>query len=535
MKEPTRTDWKEPMLILAVGAAGGALSWLYAITIGQPPATQGAWTIFAWMAFGMAASFLGVYLIANTDTRAIYRCLAFALVCGFAWKPTLEAAEALVDKQASASRAQQLDNFTAQARLLTQEVEQVPNEEFPTYARALVTKGQELINLYPQIDDYASRSAAILATRDIVDLLAARTSADLDLVPQALDDLSHSATAVGDLALAQYAQDAQSTRLNWDLASAVPTDFTALGDNVNYLAHVLETASRGKISLNILGPGQAVAAHEITNAVMQRDIQAGYTSLQYDADQIPSAVLLSTRPFGMEPSEYTSWWYDGGGKEIAEMVYAPHNLKPILCGVTGPETGGWFKKPITSIKDFQGLKMSFRGFGAKVMEKLGVSVEVLSGADIYPALEKGIIDAAEYSTPAIDNALGFHQIAKFNYFPAWQGTSSAFHFVANSDLWARLDTTTHALIEMACTAAVVRNLSRSEAIQGAALVESAKKGVVLRTYPESILAEFRRESDLLLSENASQDPMFRLAWESQRKFSDSYRVWKATGYLPLDE
>ena len=535
MKDETDTNWKEAALILAFGGAGGILSWIYAVTIFQAPEASGIYTLIAWMTFGMAASFLGVYLIANTDTRAIYRCLAFALLCGFSWKPTFEAAEALIDKQTAASRTQQLSSVTEKTRSLIDKAKQVPNDEFSFHAQSLAEKAQELTSLPLQVNDYNSRSLASLATREVVDLLVDRIHVDSDTIRLALDGLGRTAQAVGDSALAQYTRDAQSARVNWTLATAYPIDLPGLGDNVTYLSEILKAASRGIVNLRVLGPGKSVSPVGITKAVMEMDVEAGYTSLQYDADTIPAATLLSSRPFGMEPREFTSWWYDGGGRQIGETVYAAHRVKPILCGITGPETGGWFKKPITSIDDFKGLKIRFFGLGAQVMAKMGASVSMISGADIYPALEKGTIDATEFSTPAVDNVLGFSQVAKFNYFPAWQGGSSAFHLVVNMEHWDRLDSATHSLIEMGCTSAVVRNLSHSESIQSSALAESMKQGVNVRTFSDAILANLQRESNDLLKERASEDALFRMALESQRRFSNSYKIWKSTGYLPPED
>ena len=526
------TNWEVPLFVIAAGATGGVLSWIYAMTIGQPPATSGIWTLFAWMAFGMAAAYLGVYLIANTDTSVLSRCLAFALLCGFSWKPTLEAADALYQKHTADRRIQKLSGLNEQTRVLLAEAKQVPNDQFSSHAQALVEKGRELVLQYLQVDDYNSRASAALTTHHIVDLLVARTAAGGDEVHDAIDALSESAATLGDLSLAKYAQDAQSGRIQWNLASAFPTDLPALGDNVTYLVDILKTASRGRVALSVLEPGELVTPGDITEAVVEKTIELGYTSLQYDADRIPSATLLSTRPFGMEPWEFTSWWYDGGGKEIGETLYAPHQIKPILCGVTGPETGGWFNKDINTIDDLQGLKMGFFGIGAKVFEKFGVSVQYIPGSEIYQALQEGVIDAAGYSTPATDNALGFHEVAKYNYFPGWQGTSSAFHLVVNSELWERLDSATHALIETACTAAVARNLSHSEAIQGSALEALEKSKVEVKKYSRSVLTQFRSASEKLFTEQATKDAMFRRALESQRKFSDSYHLWKETGYLP---
>ncbi|WP_299344478.1 TRAP transporter substrate-binding protein [uncultured Maritalea sp.] len=322
--------------------------------------------------------------------------------------------------------------------------------------------------------------------------------------------------------------------LRWRVPVAFGTHLPALGDNINYVAEALDAATAGEVQFKVFEPGKLVAPLSITEAVKDGKMQAGYTWLGYDQGRIPSAPLLAARPFGMEPWEYTAWWYEGGGQALAEAVYAEHDVHPILCGIIGPETAGWFRNEIKSLEDIDGLKIRFAGLGGKVMQKLGASVTVLPGGEIFPALEKGAIDATEFSMPAIDQLLGFDKIIKNNYFPGWHQTYTAFHLVVNAELWARLPSDRKALIDMACTAGVIRNLSKGEAIQGAVIAGFPEKGVTANTLPEELLRELQVITQEVLEEEAANDEHFKTIYESQEAFSADYKNWKSLAYLPRD-
>ncbi|MEM9490679.1 MAG: C4-dicarboxylate ABC transporter, partial [Myxococcota bacterium] len=200
--------------------------------------------------------------------------------------------------------------------------------------------------------------------------------------------------------------------IRWRVPIAFKSTLPALGDNILYVAEALKRASGGAIEWQIFEPGKVVPPFGITDGVKDDKVPAGYTWLGYDQGKIPSAPLFSAVPFGMEPWEYAAWWYEGEGQSLAEEVYAGHGVHPILCGIIGPETAGWFRNEIKSLDDIDGLKIRFAGLGGKVLEKLGGSVTVLPGGEIFGALEKGAIDATEFSMPAIDQKLGFDKVVK---------------------------------------------------------------------------------------------------------------------------
>ncbi|WP_193368966.1 TRAP transporter substrate-binding protein [Pelagibius marinus] len=321
-------------------------------------------------------------------------------------------------------------------------------------------------------------------------------------------------------------------KIRWKVPVAFGTNLPALGDNIVYVADALKAASGGAVQFKVFEPGKLVPPFSITDAVKDKKIEAGYTWIGYDQGKIPSAPLFAARPFGMEPWEFTAWWFDGGGKELGEEVYAEHGVHPVLCGIIGPETAGWFRSEIDSLDDLKGLKIRFAGLGGKVMQKVGASVTMLPGGEIFQALEKGAIDASEFSMPAIDQKLGFDKVVKFNYFPGWHQTYTAFHFVVNKEVWDGLEDSTKALIDMACTAGVMRNLSHGEAIQGAVIKGFGGKGVTAGRLPENILHELQGITREVMEEEAARDALFKKVYESQEAFSADYKYWKGLAYLP---
>ena len=209
---------------------------------------------------------------------------------------------------------------------------------------------------------------------------------------------------------------ADEQKVRWKVQAVFGTHLPALGDPIKLVSEQIKKASEGEIQFKIYEPGKIVPPFGITEAVKSKQLNAGYTWLGYDQGKIPAAALFAAVPFGLEPWEYATWWYEGEGKQLAEELYGKHGVHPVLCSVIGPETAGWFTKEIKSMEDFKGLKIRFAGLGGKVLQKAGASVTVIPGGEIFPALEKGAIDASEFSMPAVDQLMGFDKVAKNNYF-----------------------------------------------------------------------------------------------------------------------
>lgn len=324
------------------------------------------------------------------------------------------------------------------------------------------------------------------------------------------------------------------TRVDWRLPIVFQTSMPVIGENPIYVSQIIRDASAGAIQLNLFEPGEIVPAFAITDAVRDGKVPAGYTWLGYDQGKIPASPLISAVPFGMEPWEYSAWWYEADGRQLTEALYQKHMIYPLFCGISGPETAGWFRQPIDSLEDLRGLKIRFAGLGGQVLERLGASVTMLPGGEIFQALEKGAIDATEFALPIVDQSLGFNRVAKFNYYPGWHQPFTALHLVVNLTVWRALSSADQALIEMGCTAGVTRNLAASEAKQGAVIEGFPAIGVSAEILPEALLRELNRVTEQVLEEEAAKDSDFAEILQSQRDFRRTYAQWKSRAYLPRD-
>jgi len=327
---------------------------------------------------------------------------------------------------------------------------------------------------------------------------------------------------------------AVASKVVWKLPIAFGTQLPALGDNALYLAERVEATTGGALVLEVFEPGAVVPPFNIVEAVKEGKISAGYTWLGYDQGTIPASVLFGAVPFGMEPWEYSAWWYYGGGRARGEEVYGELGIHPILCGLIGPESAGWFRNPIDDLEDIRGLKIRFAGLGGMVMQELGASVTILPGGEIFQALEKGAIDASEFSMPAIDERLGFDRVVSFNYFPGWHQPFTAFHLVVNRVRWEALASSQQAALETSCTAAVLNSLAKGEALQGGALARFAEKGVKMQSLPESVLRQLERTTNAVLERQSANSASFAKVLSSQRAFSARYAHWKRLGFLARD-
>ncbi|MFD2239234.1 TRAP transporter substrate-binding protein [Aureimonas populi] len=335
------------------------------------------------------------------------------------------------------------------------------------------------------------------------------------------------ATAMAGVLLAGAA-GAQET---WNLQSTYPGAMAQLGPLAHRIADQIGQITDGEISVSFHEPGSIVPALEVFDAVGTGAIEAGWSTPGFWAGRVPALQLMSAVPFGPQAGEYLAWIKFGGGQELFDELYEPHNIRSLFCGIIAPEAAGWFREPIESVEDFQGLKMRFLGLGARVMEKLGVSTQLLAGGDVFPALELGTLDAAEFSMPAIDLGLGFYQVANNYYFPGWHQQATFLELMVNLDVWEELDEGTQMKISTVCDANIAYGLAEGEALQVAALNELQSKGVNIRTFSDEILDALRQAWEEVAEEEAARDADFARVYESYSQFRNGYATWRELGYL----
>ncbi len=325
--------------------------------------------------------------------------------------------------------------------------------------------------------------------------------------------------------------DAAEKRVNWKMGSAFPSKLVQLGSLGVSLSNKIERISGGNVRLKFFEPNALVPPLEMFDAISAGSLDAAWSTPGYWVGKDETFAMFSAVPFGPRAGEYGAWIYYGGGQELMDEIYKPFGIKSIVCGVIAPEASGWFRKEIKSIDDLKGLKMRFFGLGAKVMEKIGVSTQLIAGGDIFPALERGSIDATEFSMPAIDLNLGFYQVAKHYYFPGWHQQATLFELMMNQEKWDGLSKVQQAQIEVACGDNFREGLAEGEAIQGKALATLKEKGVTIHRWPPEVLAELKKAWDEVAGELSASNANFKKVWDSFQKFRSEYRIWNDLGYL----
>jgi len=336
---------------------------------------------------------------------------------------------------------------------------------------------------------------------------------------------------VGGFALASTGP-ADAGKVRWKMQSAFGSSLPHLGTSAVRFVDNVKVMSGGDLNIKFFEPGALVPSLECFDAVSKGSLQSCWTTPGYHVAKYPALSFFTTVPFGPQIGEFLGWKWFGGGNELKQEIYDKHNLIAFDSFAIGAETSGWFKTEITSLDQIKGLKMRFFGLGAKVMEKMGVQTQLLPGADIYPALERGVIDATEFSMPSIDKNLGFYQIAKHNYFPGWHQQSSVGELLMNKAKWNTLSKQHQAIIKASCDATIAWSLIRSDAIQADAMKWMEKEGgVTLHDWSPEFLAKFKAGWDAVVAEELEKDPLFAETYKSYTAFRKKYAVWGDRAYL----
>ncbi len=332
-------------------------------------------------------------------------------------------------------------------------------------------------------------------------------------------------------ALSVVAAGASAETVKINMASAFPGSLIQLGESGVRFQDTVNTISGGDIKVKFFEPNALVPALEIYDAVSNGSVDAGWTVSAYWGSKNSALNLFTAVPFGPAASEYIAWMWYGDGEELKNEIYGRDGLRSITCGVIAPEASGWFRKEINSVEDLAGLKMRIAGLGGKVVQKLGVDAQLLAGGDIYPALERGTIDATEFSMPAIDQKLGFYNVAEHYYFPGWHQQASMQELLINKNKWDSLSDTQRTQIETACKASVAIQLAEGEAIQGKAIAEMKEAGVTVHRWDDEILGHEESAWTEVLADEIAANEDFAKVYGSLSEFRGGYKIWKDHGYL----
>lgn len=332
--------------------------------------------------------------------------------------------------------------------------------------------------------------------------------------------------AAGALALA--ATSAQADRVRWKLHSAWGSSVPHLGTSGVRFSKTINAASGGEMQMKFFEPGALIPANEGFDATSKGSVEAAWSTAGYDVGKVPALSFFTSVPFGPGYGEFFAWKIFGGGNEIQQRIYAENGIQQMDCFAIGPETSGWFREEIKELDQLRGLKMRFFGLGARVMQKIGVSTQLLAGGDIFPALEKGVIDATEFSMPAMDIKYGFFQIAKYNYFPGWHQQTSVSQLLINLEKWKGLNDQQRRLVEIACGESIHHTYAETEAVNPGAMLEMGEKyGVNTMRWRDDQLAVFEQAWLDVLKEDAEKDAQFKEVADSYLAFRETYAKWGA--------
>jgi TRAP-type mannitol/chloroaromatic compound transport system substrate-binding protein len=337
------------------------------------------------------------------------------------------------------------------------------------------------------------------------------------------------------LSLAAPAQAADKVLLKTPIAFS--STLPALGTTISWVSERLDTVSDGSIRMKVYEPNKLVAPFEILDAVSSGKVNSGYALPIYWQGKIPAGPLFSAIPFGPEAGEYLAWMYRGNGLKLYQEMYDHYgyNVHVLPCAVLSPETSGWFSKPIESPEDLKGLNIRFAGLGGAVLQKLGANTMQIPGGEIFGALEKGAIDATEFSQPAIDELLGFRKLVKYNYYPGWHQQATLFELLINKDTWNDMSASQKAILETTCMASMTNSIAEGEAMQFPVMEKAKQNGVEIRYWNDTMLSAFKNAWQEVVQEQSEQDEFFAKVWADLNTFRQGYNLWEANAFLPRGE
>jgi TRAP-type mannitol/chloroaromatic compound transport system substrate-binding protein len=332
----------------------------------------------------------------------------------------------------------------------------------------------------------------------------------------------------GSVALVAALDAGAQERVRWKMSSAFGSQVPVLGTTGVAFSERISQMSGGNFQIKFHEPGALVPGAKEFEPVSKGAVDAGWTTPGYHTHVFGGAVAFFTAvPFGPSLGEFQAWKRYGGGDELREELYNAHGVTSVDSFCIGPETSGWFREEVTNPTEyFKGLKMRFFGLGAKVMQKMGASTQLLAGADIFPALEKGVIDATEFSMPITDIKYGFHQVASYNYFPGWHQQISCSELIMNKEKYDALPNTYKAMIQAAAAEQVVVGYAETEATNPLAMIEMGEKhGVHVKRWDDETLAILERAWLEVIAEESAKDPVFKKIADSYLAFRETYRIW----------
>ena len=334
------------------------------------------------------------------------------------------------------------------------------------------------------------------------------------------------ATAVASPAIAQSMPE-----IKWRMTSSFPKSLdTIYGGAVEFAKYVAEMTDN-KFQIQVFSAGEIVPGLQALDATSNGTIEMSHTVSYYYVGKDPTFPLFCAVPFGLNTRQQNAWFYDGGAQKLMDEFTKKFNVVSLLGGNTGAQMGGWFRKEIKEVADLSGLKMRIAGLAGNVMQKLGVVPQQLAGGDIYPALEKGTVDAAEWVGPYDDEKLGFYKVAPFYYYPGWWEGGTTQHFMFNIAKFEELPKAYKAIVTAAAGAANVEETGRYDARNPQAIKRLVAAGAQLRPFSQPIMEACLKAANEIYADISSKNADFKKVYDNMVAFrNDEYLWWQVAEY-----
>ncbi len=326
--------------------------------------------------------------------------------------------------------------------------------------------------------------------------------------------------------------DAQPA-IKWRLASSFPKSLDTIFGAADVFSKRVAALTDGKFEIRSFAGGEIVPAFEVMNAVQSGTVEMGHTASYYYFGKDPTFAFDCAVPFGLTSRQQTAWFDQGGGRDLLREFFKGYGIINFMGGNTGTQMGGWFRKEVKTVEELKGVKMRIGGFAGKVIQKLGMVPQQIAGGDVYPALEKGTIDAAEWVGPYDDEKLGFYKVAPFYYAPGWWEPGPQLSFYIGLKEWEKLPKSYQAAVEAATFEAHVTMQAEYDARNPAALARLLKNGVKLRTFSDEIMEASYKAAVEVMDEEAKKNPKFKKIYDPWKRFRQDQNTWNSVCEDPM--
>lgn len=321
-------------------------------------------------------------------------------------------------------------------------------------------------------------------------------------------------------------EDSGLPEVNWQMATSWPPLLDTIFGGAATFSETVSALTNGKFTIDARAAGELAPGLEVLNVVEQGAVQCGHTASYYYTGKSPVTAFGTALPFGLTNRQNNAWFYRGGGLELLQAFYAERfGVIQFPAGNTGVQMGGWFNKEINSSADVEGLKMRIPGLGGQVMDRLGATVQVLPGGEIFQALQTGAIDATEWVGPYDDMKLNFHQAAKYYYYPGWWEPGPTLEVQINLGAWNELPEEYQAAVQAAAAWANMDMMANYDEKNSNAMKDLLAGDTILRPFPNEVMEAAEAESFAMYDELSAQDTDFASIFSSWNQFRTDIQNW----------